>query len=601
MIEFYSGKYVVIGPPGTGKTTFLSRQVREVVDRYSGSVRSQIYPTPVLICSLTRAAAAEVAGRDLPIKRSCVSTLHGHCYRALERPAVLGAEHVEEWNNTRPWKISPSNFSDDSFGERPVESTPATDGDRMLAELELARHRLDDALPMHLEHFADEWVAFKREHDIIDFTDMIELAIEQTTCAPGNPAVIMVDEAQDLSALEYRLIKQWSEAAEATIVVGDPWQALYTWRGADPSLFFDPSIPESHRRVLSKSYRVPAHVLQVAVSWVAAHLSDFRAIEYKPRDPVDGESDPRGEVAISTSTIYSPDEVVDEAEHAAKSGRTFMIQATCSYMLANILAHLRRLHIPFSNPWRKHRRDWNPIGHSPTSTCARLLSFIAPCHDNPDRRGWTIADAVSFMHPMRVKGQLTRGAKKQLERMSRESGVLVYGAEDDDDDDDAFIGERMTPEQERAEPVRAEDVEDWFEHPFRDAISSVMNGALSCAEAARLWQDSLLTVPKQSAEYPVGLVAAIGPKAIQEPPRVFVGTIHSFKGAEADTTAVFPDLSMAGFRQWTAGEGSARDEVVRTFYVAMTRARRRLIVCANATSSCAPLRRSVREIMEGWC
>jgi superfamily I DNA/RNA helicase len=57
-----------------------------------------------------------------------------------------------------------------------------------------------------------------------------------------------------------------------------------------------------------------------------------------------------------------------------------------------------------------------------------------------------------------------------------------------------------------------------------------------------------------------------------------VGTIHSVKGGEADVVYLFPDLSQAGAAQY-ASMGTARDAVIRQFYVGATRAREKLYVC----------------------
>ena len=59
-------RYQVIGPPGTGKTTYLKRQVERAA--------SQLGPSEVMVCSLTRAAAAEIRGRELPIPADRVET-----------------------------------------------------------------------------------------------------------------------------------------------------------------------------------------------------------------------------------------------------------------------------------------------------------------------------------------------------------------------------------------------------------------------------------------------------------------------------------------------------------------------------------------------
>ena len=61
-----------------------------------------------------------------------------------------------------------------------------------------------------------------------------------------------------------------------------------------------------------------------------------------------------------------------------------------------------------------------------------------------------------------------------------------------------------------------------------------------------------------------------------EPPRITVGTVHSVKGGESDVVYVAPDLSRAGYDSWV--DRDTRDQVVRVFYVAMTRAREKLVL-----------------------
>ena len=74
--EAESAEYRVVGPPGCGKTTWLGDQVQQAVE--SGM--------SVLISSLTKAAATEIGGRNLPISFDALGTLHSHCYHALGRP-----------------------------------------------------------------------------------------------------------------------------------------------------------------------------------------------------------------------------------------------------------------------------------------------------------------------------------------------------------------------------------------------------------------------------------------------------------------------------------------------------------------------------------
>jgi superfamily I DNA/RNA helicase len=107
------------------------------------------------------------------------------------------------------------------------------------------------------------------------------------------------------------------------------------------------------------------------------------------------------------------------------------------------------------------------------------------------------------------------------------------------------------------------------------------------------WRSRLLASKKAGAEYPARVLDRGGARALEEPPRLYVGTIHSFKGAEADCVILYPDLSPAGWREW-GGDPAERDNVIRTFYVGITRAREELLVCARATGMAADIEDLVR-------
>jgi superfamily I DNA/RNA helicase len=104
------------------------------------------------------------------------------------------------------------------------------------------------------------------------------------------------------------------------------------------------------------------------------------------------------------------------------------------------------------------------------------------------------------------------------------------------------------------------------------------------------WQHHLLEPRRRAMRYPVA-VWRRRPAALREDPRVIVGTIHSVKGGEADTVMVLPDLSGAAYfgppdrtgTGWDAG-GAHRHPALRLFYVAFTRARERLVLCAPSSS-----------------
>ena len=68
----------------------------------------------------------------------------------------------------------------------------------------------------------------------IDFTDLLEVAVRDLKVAPGDPSVIFVDEAQDLSPLQLKLLRQWGKHAEYLMMAMDDDQTVYGFAGADP-------------------------------------------------------------------------------------------------------------------------------------------------------------------------------------------------------------------------------------------------------------------------------------------------------------------------------------------------------------------------------
>lgn len=75
-------------------------------------------------------------------------------------------------------------------------------------------------------------------------------------------------------------------------------------------------------------------------------------------------------------------------------------------------------------------------------------------------------------------------------------------------------------------------------------------------------------------QFPADLAARHGPRALLEPPKVIVGTIHSVKGGQADVVYLFPDLSQAGDAQYQSF-GSPPDAAIRVLYGG--------VICARET------------------
>jgi ATP-dependent DNA helicase UvrD/PcrA len=552
-----SVEHLVIGPPGTGKTTFLARQATRAAET--------VGPDAVMVASLTRAAAAEIAGRDTPIPRQCVGTLHAHAYRALDKPELAETpKGLAAWNEHASeeglvWKIgSGASMNLDFAPEQRTEGQ----GEALLQAMGTLRAKRApvELWPPKVQRFAAAWTAWKDKSGRLDFTDLIEKALEDVERPPTAPKIMMLDEAQDLSALEFELARRWSESCEQIVVVGDPDQCLYQWRGTDPDAMLAGEI--ATERVLAQSYRVPEAVHEYAVSWIEG-VEGRPPVEYKPRllDPADeSKGYARGEVRRAPTTFREPEGMVKRVLADVAEGKSVMVLASCGYMLDPTIAVLKRQGVPFHNPYRTTHGGWNPLRGA-----GRLLAFLRPSPAvwGEEARWYTWTDVRAWAEKLRAKDVFERGAKDFLVSKARRAAEAEKMGEVDDVPIEPEALNRLLLDEATFDRIAFDQDVDW-------------------------WYEHLLAEAKKSSRYPVTVFKERGGAALREEPRIVLGTIHSVKGGQADSVYVFPDLSHRG---WASGweRPASRAPTYRLFYVAFTRAREKLTICSASSGEAAAL------------
>lgn len=548
-----SGTYLLVGPPGTGKTTEVVRLVTERVTETRTPFCSVGRREPALVCSLTRAAAAEAAGegRGMPLKPRQVGTIHSHAYAALGCPALV-EDRIGDWNRKWPnWALSGDEGSDDPW-------TSGKSGDDLRQEYDRLRASGvgRDHWGLQVSEFAGEWERWKAEEELMDFSDLIEVAIADEVDPPGQARHLFMDEAQDASWMELELMRKWARKSDSLTLVGDPRQAIYVWRGAYPQMFADERLIRSNRRrVLAQSYRVPRAVHRVAERWVR-RLSGWEDIEYRPADRDGSVSE------LSNASWMRIIPLVRLIEQELGRDRSVMVIGACGYMVSPLIKALREAAVPFANPWCRKRGDWNPMGGGRgISSRERVLALLVPPVEG---RLWGWRELSAWAGVLQAKGVLQRGVKKMLGSV----GTSQLG-----------------------DPV-FDEIADLFEE---EALSRLWELAYMNPDwpgLMRWWREHVEPRRRRVASYVSRVAEKRGIEALKHEPRCYVGTIHSMKGAEAETVVVFPDLSFAGWKEWCSSAG--RDSVVRLFYVALTRARQKLVLCAPAGNEHVPILRDAR-------
>jgi len=261
---------IILGPPGTGKTTALLELVEQELDK-------GIPPDRIGFISFTRRAAEEARHRaqskfrlgatELPWFR----TIHSLCFAALglSSSEVLEGKKLAEFGDAVGMNISSFISMDDgmSFG--------FTQGDRCLFMDNLARvkgislreqyNQNTDDIPWNIvEQVSLNLAEYKKVKGLLDFTDMLQQFADSEWSARLDK--LFVDEAQDLSMLQWRVVQRLAKGTSRVVIAGDDDQAIYQWAGAAVEHFVD--LP-GQVRVLGHSWRVPSAIQPLALEIIS--------------------------------------------------------------------------------------------------------------------------------------------------------------------------------------------------------------------------------------------------------------------------------------------------------------------------------------------
>lgn len=277
---------LVLGGPGCGKTTRLLAIVAE-------EMSNGVLPQNIAFVTFTKAAATEAKERaaaqfgldpatDLPWFR----TIHSLAYAQLKvgRDEVMDKRDWREFGEVVGEKMTGFYDASDGLpgGGREIGDTMLRIVDyaaTTLVDLETAWHSLDEVVDWwRLRRFADALRLYKEDSDKLDFTDMLLRYIGDGKAIDVEVAVI--DEAQDLTAAQWKAVQRAFAGAERVYVGGDDDQAIYHWAGADVRQFLGLSTaPE----VLPISHRLPRQIHAQALR-IAARISERYVKEFRPSD-----------------------------------------------------------------------------------------------------------------------------------------------------------------------------------------------------------------------------------------------------------------------------------------------------------------------------
>ena len=254
---------IIFGPPGTGKTTYLLNVLETELKV------NKVAPHKIGYFAFTNQAADEALSRAISQLNYSTKdftnfrTLHSLAYKELhlKEDNIMSDNDYNFISNKLQIKLSnPNNnikkygagFPDDVFMQ-------VIDGAKIRGLTTEAHFsnpnigHLEGGLTK-LKYIDESLIKYKQARNKYDMTDMIVDFNKKHYDSIPKFDVVIIDEAQDLSWLQWKMIERIVTNAKRVYVAGDDDQAIFRWAGARPEYLIN---MEGERVILDKSYRLP--------------------------------------------------------------------------------------------------------------------------------------------------------------------------------------------------------------------------------------------------------------------------------------------------------------------------------------------------------
>lgn len=226
----------------------------------------------IAVMSFTRAAAQEIARRAGTLGvEAC--TLHSMAFRLCElsRTQVVDRAKLREFSRVSKIETTGANIYEQERLERGDNYLSMLNYSRATGNPDRAeifrRFNPPEGNPIEFTYFTRAYREWKAAYGFVDFADMIDDAVG----VPGPDLdLLLLDEAQDFSPAQWRLIEHWLPTVREVVLALDDDQAIHTFSGADPR--GGPTFEArcgSDRVVLGQSYRLPARIHGMAQRLIA--------------------------------------------------------------------------------------------------------------------------------------------------------------------------------------------------------------------------------------------------------------------------------------------------------------------------------------------
>ena len=589
-VEATEGRVRVVAGAGSGKTRVIAHRYAYLVNDVG------ISPGNILCLTFTNKAAQEMKRRisgmvDRGSVNDFICTIHSFCAKFLRKEIYrIGYPKnftiIDEEDAKQLAKQAMIEFDID---RKKITAERFLKGVAALKGYEPTHYIQKHLLPNSSSFSPDATVRYLRlqlKHFALDYDDLLYFTLYILNHFPDARKYwteklnyLMVDEVQDCTGDDWKLLHALTQHHGNLFVVGDPDQAIYEWRGANPKIFVD--FKAKTDIILNQNYRSTPDILDVANRIIENNKNrvpkDLFTVKLNERQPVHLHSKSEKEEA---------DFIAARIEEGIKDGMSpnhFAILYRSSFLSRQIETALLKRKIPYT--------VWGGVRFFERKEIKDVLSYLRLVANEEDD--------ISFRRiinlPARKFGDTSL---KTLVSISEEEGLPLMTALR------RHIGEKpfnkpslmqfiqlIDGARERISLMRVSDLADWVlkesglgdvyrndeEEERLENIAELIN-SMKEFEAGRIDEgDADLISYLQEVSLYTNVDRTI------ESEKVRLMTIHQSKGLE------FPEVFVIGLtegvfpnhRSIRERREDGEEEERRLMYVAVTRAEKMLWLCES--------------------
>lgn len=536
-------KTLIFGYPGTGKTTELMNTLDELF-------KKGISPTKICFCSYTKSAASEAIERAINkfnLKKEDMiyfGTIHSLCFRRFcLNKSVISQTQINEFFKLKNLEYEPILNDEDllvseTFGEEVgnkllnfynllritkcktiSEIKDDNELKKIFTELNINE---ENFVPIFVNVFSpfkiiSDYEKFKSDNNSIDFVDMLFTALKENWNVPTD--ILIVDEAQDLSPLQWKIYDFWKQNKKQVFIAGDDDQSIYGFNGASPERLIKEKETADKVKILSTTWRLNQEIHDYCLNYINTYIN------------------PKNRVVKEVVAIKKGGEIIEEfidgelgrvKEFIRENKKTFILFRTNNFKRQFISEVL----LPSGLIYYEIRGQslWN---HKTVNLFNAILKLCNNKSLNIIEVGYLI-ESISGKFKLLKRG-LKSNWKKLLKRNEYNISNLI-------------------------------------ELGFDMKIFNYLKG------------DEILNILNVNDNVKIAFMNAKKEEIIL-PPKIYIGTIHSSKGKEADDVIIFKDITKKIAREVTKNSSSWENEI-RVFHVAQTRTKERLTILRGGFDYC---------------